>query len=864
MSRLQLASIAVLAASMLTACSNGSSDDDSLDTPDGVSFNFSDAALLVANEDVIQGVEAQSQPYTQKSNEIEPLLYQVRSASPRTSIAGRASTEGGTNLFAVDDNGGARLAIDSDYPIEILYTAINPDADKAYVAIQIEEEDMRQLTFETGGCAFFEIDLATDEASCVAEGLNLQNLERGGHVEIATDSRGNIQFDDSGNVYFLAEAFELRGEPPHEYYDLHLYWNEFILYRYDGENTVAVSNDADNISRYVVMPTGELVIFSDNEITGNTELILIQGEQRILLAEENQMNFFTTDTYRSVMHVTDSKFGVHITRPAPQGGIHRTILDTEFIQRDSLSGVPTEVVLGDDGNVYGLFSGERDVEGQTDGEHFAEVYQLMPFLEVPKASIELGRENWRDQARRTRLLMSRGFLFYRERQDDFVHNGSSYGAYDSIVVMNLNTRQERRILVPETPDDGRFTLHRWQLSGDTLYFSALDNSRNSTVMGEIDVIGLSQADHDTPAEDFLSLRETATALGAATEVRQITVVRPLRPEGDIGGQPNVRFIQQKDNLNSVSMEFTKYMREETVQDALSFTDTATGDDVPFLPVWGYRSLHLVPDLNGFGRGEGQPLSPDTEYKLSISNSALDDFDWELANGSELHFLTRPRDGWYYAEVKESNAPKVYDNGTARYAGPGEDKELGIFKVARTPNEVTDFRFEFSGVNLSSDLAQIVFFDENHDPETTNLWDGWIGEFQLEPWVGLNYNNVGGELTNTNINHQGGSPHVANGVWQRYRIDVYANDFRLYQSYDGENFEFVLGTDSVRDRGNSGTGIYLLLKNAAHFDQLQLQELDGNGDPTGDLLLDEDFDDEETLPAYLEGDLEYWNVHGHTQ
>lgn len=838
--------LALLPFAALAACSDGSSSG----SVGGASFNFKGSALLLANEDVIEGVEAKSQsgPYSARAS--GPLLYQIRRA-PRSGIAGRVDNGSGTNLFAIDEDGNTRLAIDSDYPIEVLYTAISPDAETAYVAIQIENEDMRQLTLETG-CAFFEVDLTNDEASCVAEGLNLQNLER--TVETRTDLRGNIQFDDDGNVYFLAESFTVEGDQPH---DLHLDWNEFILYRYDGSDVVAMSNDADNITRYAVMPTGELVVFSENEITHTSELILIQGDQRVQLAGDGRVDFFTTDTYRSVMHVSEGEFGVNITRPASGGGTHRTVLDTEFIdRRASLYGVPAEVMLGDDGNVYGVFDGGRSVEGQ---DSFGDVYQLMPFSEVPVARIELGREGWRSQARRTPLLMSRGYLFYRERHDDFVFDGASFGSYDSIVILNMNTNKERRLLVPETPDDGRFTLHSWQLSGGTLHFSALDNSSNSTVMGKIDIAAMNQAGSDFPASDFMSLQETATALGAATEVRQITVIEPLRPEGDIGGQPNVNFITNRDNLNSVSMEFTKYMQEETVQDAISFIDKGTGDNVPYLPVWGYRSLHLVPDLNGLGGGASKPLAPDTEYELSVTTAALDDFDWELTADSKISFLTRPGIGWYRADVGPTAESEVYANGVARFVGTGSEYETHTFKLARTPHDVTNFRFELSGVNLGDMLGLIMFFDEGRAKNYEGQEDGYIGEFHLTPWIGFNYVTYRNDRMWTNLNEEGGSPHVSNGIWQRYRIDAYANDFRLYQSYDGENFEPVIGTEIVRDRGSVGTGIYLVLKEAAHLDRFQLQELDNNGNPTGPLLMDEDFDDEETLPPYLDEDLDYWNI-----
>ena len=59
-----------------------------------------------------------------------------------------------------------------------------------------------------------------------------------------------------------------------------------------------------------------------------------------------------------------------------------------------------------------------------------------------------------------------------------------------------------------------------------------------------------------PVDECLTITETASALGAASQVRDIEVLTPKQPEADTGDDPVVQeFHTSPENLYSVSMDF---------------------------------------------------------------------------------------------------------------------------------------------------------------------------------------------------------------------------------------------------------------------------------------------------------------------
>ncbi len=167
--------------------------------------------------------------------------------------------------------------------------------------------------------------------------------------------------------------------------------------------------------------------------------------------------------------------------------------------------------------------------------------------------------------RETPFQISKGFLYYVESEDV-----EYLGTRDLIKMVYLPDRTATQILDAE---DQRYEIYKWRLIGDILHFSALEKSTTTVVSGEIDTLKVRDG---RPVEEFLTIRETASAIGAVCQIRDIEILTPQQPETDTESDPAVQeFHTSPENLYSVSMDFTKYMDKLSVEDNLGFVDGAS-------------------------------------------------------------------------------------------------------------------------------------------------------------------------------------------------------------------------------------------------------------------------------------------------
>jgi hypothetical protein len=349
----------------------------------------------------------------------------------------------------------------------------------------------------------------------------------------------------------------------------------------------------------------------------------------------------------------------------------------------------------------------------------------------------------------------------------------------------------------------------------------------------------------TAITEYVDLRETASASGAASAIQDIEVLKPLRSPENPGGTPYVSKIHMnRENLNSVSIEFSKYMDNDSVLEGLTFTDDDNGFDVPYLPVWTYQTLHLIPDISdrGLGDTESKGLDPLTNYTVTVATTSDDYYGtpigWvDSADELTASILTRPDKGWYIGDTDTDDAA-LSSGQVAKFAGRGTTNwGWDYYRLATAP---ANFRLEFSARNLKWELLGITLHDADNgalsaydykldvDISSWNAWGNYYSSTGYNNYVDYYDNNGNG---------------IANGNWLKVKMEVFGNTYKLSVSDDGSNWTVLHEVSDMGARTNQE--LYLSVNEALLLDNLQLTTLDGSGNvpvatPVGDVL-DEDFD-----------------------
>ncbi|MEO5335232.1 MAG: hypothetical protein H7839_24750, partial [Magnetococcus sp. YQC-5] len=215
----------------------------------GLKFDVTGATSLQAMDSLVVKTMQQGQ------EKPSILHYRVVDGEHQTRAAGSV----GTNLIAVNADGTSRLAIQSDLPAKVMYTAASPDQTYVYVAL---DPTISQTLMAQENCALYRIKIADNTKSCVMEGVYLQDFDDTFKKKFGGFKP--IQFDDKGSLYFAGSAFSKSGTTIDKGS-----WKP-IIYQNDaasGKNT-AITNDALQIKFFMILSTGELVYQGANVING--------------------------------------------------------------------------------------------------------------------------------------------------------------------------------------------------------------------------------------------------------------------------------------------------------------------------------------------------------------------------------------------------------------------------------------------------------------------------------------------------------------------------------------------------------------------------------------------------------------------
>lgn len=912
-------------------------DGDFKDIPNGtltpttpsISFNLSGAASLVANEEAI--VEDTSE--NRSANSGRKLFSYTLARDSKTPIARSLNTaraegdfnilatdadgnevedeQGVSNLLAIDADGNATLAIDTNMPMKVMYSVVSPDGSKVYLALDTGWNNSGSSEFDYAStianlnCALLEVDTDTDVHRCVKEGLIVQTIDDA-YMQNVSGNQKPIQFDKEGNLYFTATSFERREETwCNSHDDEGNCIDEHVQYWLDNQNwspliykmsasdlsVTNISQDNEHVQFFLTLSSGEVAYqaWQDNN-SGNLVLKVVNSAGSVVnLSSDSWVKFFTKDSENALIwgeeDWNNSSSGLKMAKPIkddPSGRFQFASLDTSLFgaQDQNTNGwnspTPRRIIMADDGRVYGVFeSGSSEYNATNDTwvwNNSLKVFQMLPFDGVPKVELALGANDWWSWMQDTPFQISRGFLYYTEK---VVVPGLNES--DVIRMVNLETRELTTLMDPnEENATGRYEMYNWRLSGNALYFSALEMGTNTVVTGKIDTLGVRAANAETDLSTFLTLQESATASGAASKVQDIAVIAPSAPAVEAGNFLVQEVHMDPVNIYSVSVDFNKYPDATTINGNISLTsdDTSEGDGgvIPTFKLWLYKTLHMVPDLEQPANNVDPLLLPNTlplafseTYTLAFDESSIIDLSgFTLQAASDSPLATRPQTGWYNTELLSTTASTIADNKVLKYATSFDDWEKKGWDISNT-NVGPHFQVDFSAKNFSWDGVDIMLYDKanaiaHQGAQGAGAEDhaSLIFNYRLGGWSNLEYangssDNGGWAWYNHSWLDKDTHATLFNGVWKRYRVKVYGTSVELSYSDDGVNYSSIAELSKTDLVSRSGSDYRLMLRAASPLalDNLAITTLDGSGNiatSAGDVI-DEDFN-AGTVPATM--------------
>ncbi|MBD3671440.1 MAG: hypothetical protein HUJ29_11780, partial [Gammaproteobacteria bacterium] len=561
-----------------------------------------------------------------------------------------------------------------------MYSVTDPAGEYVYLALDTgwwgtwDGNDYSQFIGEAN-CALYKVNISDSSYSCLHEGVLLQDMDQS-YMQSVSGNQKPIQFDEDGNVFYAATPFEQMcddydGDGVSDY--CYINFSSWIpqIYRTDSAGTrTTISQDNTFIEFFSVLHSGEVVFQGYNQTDFTAALWMWQNGSVINLTQDGGwgVNFFTADDGNTAIW-GDWDSGVQFARPDETGqGVYLATLNTALFNstgNSSYNPSPVRVITNsENGSLYGVFEDwQSTYNPDTDTWDYStilSVYSMLPFDPIPKAKMTLDENGWWAWMEETPFQIANGYLYYKETKTAYSGGGANLGNYDVIHMLNLDDRSEILLLTDYT--SAKYDMYNWRLSGNILYFSALNTSTNIVVTGKIDTSLVAAGE---PESAYLTIQESASAVGAASAIKDIEVLVPTTVINDDGLAPTVtEYHINTENLYSLGMSFSEPMDRTTVESGLSLSsnelltfnfpggNTVQTNDVPLMKVWLGNTLHLIPDRSALALGDTTTtgLKKGTDYTLALAGTVTDSFGNALYSGAgdtEL-FTTLPDMGWYYS------------------------------------------------------------------------------------------------------------------------------------------------------------------------------------------------------------------------
>ncbi|PSV21390.1 hypothetical protein C0W44_09350 [Photobacterium leiognathi subsp. mandapamensis] len=510
-----------------------------------------------------------------------------------------------TNLFAVNDQGDMAPLVNLPGTAKFDYTVSSPDGKYLYALAGIDLYDYNNSNYDlltNTNCSIFKIDTKTSDWSCLIENV-IAETPSGYWGEVNDGRLKPLQIDQAGNVYFLSRSFEVLGDDNYKYINYDYSIDQVLVKVTPDGVSKPISIDNKTISSFLVTNGNSLVYRSD-------KLIMIPDLNAeklgsITLNSDSWSNgWYTVDDYQTVIYTpnynNDSVGFSQPSKESPGGRSNREINAYKFD-----SGWLKNIILGDDGYIYGVYSSnESDDEG--DWSEYAKLQRILPYSPDVIESVKIPEDSWWNYNQE--MQVAKGYVYFIEEQKH-----EAYGQRDIIGATHLTNGKKIALLDGEWTDE-RYDIETWKLSGDYIYFTGLDQSSSTMISGKVDVAKLNEGKEES---EYLTINETASVSGDSLTILDMEVLRPIEPSNS-GGYPRItEFVSSIEDIYSSTIKFNKWMDKESVSEGLSVTDSDE-NTVSTMVVWLNRIAHLLYDTSGDPETKREPLKFGTDYKVTIS------------------------------------------------------------------------------------------------------------------------------------------------------------------------------------------------------------------------------------------------------
>ncbi len=856
-----LSIVALVSAILVTACGGGGGGGGGNGAGGGavgsMSFNVAGSESLIATKNPAQQASASFSGKIaimlgMKKKEL--IFIGTGDRQTAKSIHARSASgdlNGTTNLFAVGSDGNVTAAIQSDVSVKVMYSVLSADGQSVYVALDPYQS---QPTISTYNCAIFKVSVADNSFACLDEGYIPQdvNAYQDYYLKKINGTVKPIQTDTAGNVYYLGyerPVLLAPGEPPVPYQT----GGTPVIRRIKPDGTkVSITPDVLAIQSFIVMRNGVLV-YTYSGIDSGIKMYDPQTGSTNRLTDDGASQWWSTmflaaDDKETVVFGTSSAdyTGVYFVQKYGNGGRYVVKLDTSLFGGTyagaTYAPIPVRLIIGDDGNLYGLFYGSQAIDptnlptNPMASEKYLSLFQLLPYDASPKATCKGGSSvDWWTAMNGMDFQVSKGHAYYVEKES---HPSGVYSPRQVIKIADFSGGVVT--LLGDDQWSQRYEIFAWKLVGDVLYFSGVDDSTSTMVSGRIDTVKLRNGE---PASSYLTVNEVASVSGTSSEIQDMEVLKPQTPAVDTGDHPVVtKLFVDQENLYSASVKFSKYMDKDGVNAGVHLRNAGTAADVNAMKVWFYTTLHLIVDKDFVAGATTAPLDYGTPYELSVDPTVRDVWNWDIANQNLITgFTTRPLEGWYTGRSDATGVAAGITDGlvgkctSTRLYDPASLNQPYSRLTSSSPDG--NFRVQFSARNraywgeltlaLRDAASNSKLFAITLSPGSSIFQPGMLGTQEYKTIA-----------------------RVFNSAWSRYSIDMFNGNVKVAAFYADGTQEIIFDKSNVLF--SSGGGItfsppttawdldFKIGSNAAEFDDFRVIKLDNAGNEVGTPLLDETF------------------------
>ncbi|PQJ59408.1 hypothetical protein BTO10_08230 [Vibrio chagasii] len=512
----------------------------------------------------------------------------------------------------MDAQGQFQAALESPYQANVEFTVQSKDGKSLYVVMANDDWENHELIGNTN-CAIFKVDISDSGWSCLVEG----------HMALKPDSYWNeikdgrfkpLQLDKEGNVYFLSRTFKI-DEFKNPTYDFSTPGTIVKVNPNDG-TVKHLTSDKAAINSFLVTQANSLIYRAEKlkfipNLTAE-KLSTIELEESLW-----HQGSYTVDDHNTVIYHDRDPINnkIQFAQPSDKylGGIEK-----RSIEHRSPSNQLRQVLMGDDGFIYGIFNRAKSNDDGNWSE-YAQLQRILPYASEEIVSFRTPSDNWWWQNQQ--MQVTKGHVYYIEEEKN--HN---FGVRDVIGVTRIADGKTVKLFGGDWSTE-RYDIESWKLVEGILYFTGLDNVTSEMVSGQLDTTKLN-LNESTSKKNYLTVNRTASVHGEILSFQDMEVLRPARTE-KLGGNPKiVDFIISDDDIYSGTIEFNKWMDPSSVGRELMVSETTGTEDIKVdkvdtMVVWLGRMAHLIYDTGNNPEKQNAPLKFGQSYRAFIGADARD-------------------------------------------------------------------------------------------------------------------------------------------------------------------------------------------------------------------------------------------------